>query len=55
MNPEVVARKPIGPLASYVEMLWYCEGYPSVHRFVPTSGLAKARPQCDITRLIGGS
>jgi AraC-like DNA-binding protein len=27
----LLARKPIGPLASYVERFWYCKGYPSVH------------------------
>jgi AraC-like DNA-binding protein len=32
MHPVLLARKPIGPLASHVEMLWYCELYPSAHR-----------------------
>ena len=31
MDPVVLARKPIEPLASHVEMLWYCEEYPSVY------------------------
>lgn len=31
MDPVLLTRKPIGPLASYVETLWYCEEYPSVH------------------------
>jgi AraC-like DNA-binding protein len=32
MDLVLLAHKPIGLLAPYVETLWYCEGYPSVHR-----------------------
>ena len=27
-----LAHHPAGPLAAYVEKIWYCDGYQGVHR-----------------------
>jgi len=32
MSPVLVAHQPSAPLASYVEKLWYCDGYQGIHR-----------------------
>jgi hypothetical protein len=32
MDPKLLAHRPAAPLASYVEKLWYCDGYQGVLR-----------------------